>query len=276
MTARNARRLGRSRSCDPCFEYGPAWAGCLKQLKLQTTADFARSEWQVSYFCLPIASCGKLASCARLRGVYSLTCKLVRPWSRGRPIRLGADAGRSRGDTPRVRAWRQSRHDSSLVHGAHTIVDGVRAEEQAGHFGAWPSSTTRTSGLSTWECKHNTRAPERPGSLPFITYVTGSFVNSTHLQPWPLSKIFHFSNETLTVYIVTDALSESPLHRMLVSYGCAWRRSTPAITLPKSCRDGCHYSWRSGMQKLDILRRALTLTLTLNLTRSNLSLTPLT
>lgn len=158
---------------------------------------------------------------------------------------------------------------SLAVHGAHTIVDGVRAEEQAGRFGAWPAS----SGLSTWECKHNTRAPERPGSLPFITYVTGSFVPSTHLQPWPLSKIFRFSNETLTVYIVTDTLSESPLHRMLVSHGCAWRRSTPAIALPKSCRDGCHYSWRSGMQKLDILRQALTLTPTPTLTRSNLSLT---
>ena len=29
-------------------------------------------------------------------------------------------AGRSRGDAPRVRVWRQTRHESSLVHGALT------------------------------------------------------------------------------------------------------------------------------------------------------------
>ena len=71
-------------------------------------------------------------------------------------------------------------------------ADGVRAEEQAGRSDAWVAST----GLSTWQCTHRThhQAPARPGSLPFITYITASLVSSQ--MPWPLTSIFRLANET--------------------------------------------------------------------------------
>ena len=140
--------------------------------------------------------------------------------------------------------WNALNHALSRL----TWPDGVRAEEQAG---------VASTGLSTWQCTHRThhQAPARPGSLPFITYITASLVSSQ--MPWPLTSIFRLANETLTVFVVTDARSESPLHRMLVAHGCAWRHTTPAIALPAFavCKASCHYSWRSGMQKLDILRQ---------------------